>query len=98
MADTEYKSDFKLTTDTSYLAWVYYGVSSVFKILEERNHVKNTPYSIYLLPETYPDSKDHGANVGPIWGRQDPGGPHVGRMNLAIWVALQVTVSQLAAS
>ena len=31
-----------------------------------------------------PDSKDHGANMGPIWGRQDPGGPHVGPMNLAI--------------
>ena len=33
-----------------------------------------------------PDSKVHGANVGPIWGRQDPGGPHVGPMNFAIWV------------
>ena len=22
---------------------------------------------------------------GPIWGRQDPGGPHVGPMNFAIW-------------
>ena len=32
-----------------------------------------------------PDSKVHGANMGPIWGRQDPGGPHVGPMNLAIW-------------
>ena len=31
-----------------------------------------------------PDSKVHGANMGPIWGRQDPGGPHVGPMNLAI--------------
>ena len=34
----------------------------------------------------YPDSKTHVANVGPTWGRQDPGGPHVGHMNLAIWV------------
>ena len=25
----------------------------------------------------YPDSKVHGANMGPIWGRQDPGRPHV---------------------
>ena len=32
-----------------------------------------------------PDSKVYGANLGPIWGRQDPGGPHVGPMNLAIW-------------
>ena len=32
-----------------------------------------------------PDSKVHGTNMAPIWGRQDPGGPHVGHMNLAIW-------------
>ena len=32
-----------------------------------------------------PDSKIHGANVGPTWGRQDPGGPHVGHTNLGIW-------------
>ena len=30
------------------------------------------------------DNKFHGANMGPIWGRQDPGGPHVGPMNFAI--------------
>ena len=32
-----------------------------------------------------PASKAHGANMGPTWGRQDTGGPHVGHMNLAIW-------------
>ena len=32
-----------------------------------------------------PDIKVHGANMEPIWGRQDPGGPHVGLMNFAIW-------------
>ena len=32
-----------------------------------------------------PDSKFHVANMGPIWGRQDPGGLHVGPMKLAIW-------------
>ena len=32
-----------------------------------------------------PDSKVHGANIGPIWSRQDSGGPHVGPMNFAIW-------------
>ena len=35
----------------------------------------------------YPDRKVHGANMGPIWGWQDPGGPHVCPMNIAIWVA-----------
>ena len=28
-----------------------------------------------------PDSKVHGANLGPIWSRQDPGGPQVVPMN-----------------
>ena len=27
--------------------------------------------------------------MGPIWGRQVPGGPHVGPMNLAIWAPAQ---------
>ena len=38
------------------------------------------------LQRNYPDSKIHGANMGPIWGRQELGGPHVGPMNFAIWV------------
>ena len=37
--------------------------------------------SLYL-----PGNKVDGANMGPIWGRQDPCGPHVGRVNLAILV------------
>ena len=36
--------------------------------------------------QCYPNSKVHGANMGPIWGRQDLGGPHVGPMNFGIWV------------
>ena len=34
---------------------------------------------------TYPDSKVHGANMGPTWVLSAPDGPHVGPMNLAIW-------------
>ena len=34
----------------------------------------------------FPDSKIHWANMGPIWGQQNPGGPYVGPMNFAIWV------------
>ena len=36
---------------------------------------------------SFPDLKIHGAYMGPIWGWQDPGGPHVDPMNFAIWVA-----------
>ena len=39
------------------------------------------------------ESKVRGTNMGPIWGRQDPGGPQVGPMNFAIWVGLTVTSS-----
>ena len=35
--------------------------------------------------ENIPNSKDHGANMGPIWGQQDPNVPHFGPMNFAIW-------------
>ena len=32
-----------------------------------------------------PDSKAHDANMGPILGRPDPGGPPVDPINFAIW-------------
>ena len=32
-----------------------------------------------------PYSKVHGANMGPIWGREDPCGPHFGPMKFVIW-------------
>ena len=37
-------------------------------------------YTTVMLP----DSKVRVANMGPTWGRQDPGGPHVDPMNFAI--------------
>ena len=36
----------------------------------------------------YPDSKVHGANMGPTWVLSAPDGPHVGPMNLAMRVEL----------
>ena len=33
-----------------------------------------------------PDSIVHGANMGPIWGRQDPGGTYFGLMNFIVHV------------
>ena len=44
-------------------------------------------FKIVILMANYPDSKVHGANMVPIWLQQDSDGPHVGPMNLAIWVA-----------
>ena len=37
----------------------------------------------------HPDSKVHGANMGPTWVLSAPDGPHVGPMNLAIGAILR---------
>ena len=34
--------------------------------------------------------------MGPIWGRQDPGGPHVGPMNFAIWEGIHIMISHVS--
>ena len=49
------------------------------------------PIMIWL---NVPDNKVHGANMGPIWGRQDPGGPHVGPINFAIWGNIRCHTAQ----
>ena len=48
----------------------------------DRDYYNNPPYAKHIA---IPDSKVHGANMGPIWDRQVLVGPHVGPMNLAIW-------------
>ena len=40
----------------------------------------------------YPDSNVYGANMGPTWVLSVPDGPHVGPMNLTIWVVILVSV------
>ena len=59
------------------------------RYLQELSHPDDLRFKFrYTIPTTLdsiPDSKVHGANMGPIWGRQDPGGAYVGPMNFAIW-------------
>ena len=43
--------------------------------------IQERPPQYQLWMEKYPDSKVHGTNMGPVWGRQVPGGPHVGPWN-----------------
>ena len=62
-------------------AWNNLGPGALIKIHVEI-HVSYQEFS------SIPYSKFHGANMGPIWGRQNPGGPHVGLMNFAIWEGL----------
>ena len=46
--------------------------------------------------KVFPDSKVHGANMGPTWVLSAPDGPHVGPMNLAIkdWYIWAISKTQ----
>ena len=62
------------------------GVAKMNTRCMERYITKNkTTAKIY----SHPGSKVHGANMGPTWGRQDPGGAHVGPIKVAIWAHAQ---------
>ena len=56
------------------------------------NMVCHERYTILLASllcvQLFPDSKVIGANMGPTWVRQDPGGPRVGPVTFAIWIRL----------
>ena len=41
-------------------------------------------YLISVNTKRDPDIKVHGANMGPSWDRQEPGGPQIGHVNLAV--------------
>ena len=45
----------------------------------------------WYVENNVPDSKVNGANMGPIWDRQDPDGSHVGPTNFAIRGITHVT-------
>ena len=50
----------------------------------EQGNITAVQRFVFKMSLARPDSKVGGANMGPIWGRQDPGGPHVGAMNFTI--------------
>ena len=47
-------------------------------MLQSEINLHTLPGQFYNAWYIYPDSKVHGVNMGPTWGRQDPGAPHVG--------------------
>ena len=56
-------------------------------IWKDSLYIEEGPWSLVnYLYKGYPYSKVPGAKMGPIWGREDPGGPHVGPINFAPWV------------
>ena len=62
-------------------------LATVFIRATTRDFVGKMALSLLTMspPKATPESRVHGANMGPIWDRQDPGGPHVGPMNFVIW-------------
>ena len=50
----------------------------------KRSRPSHNKYIWLIGVLTHPGSN---ANMGPTWGRQDPGWPHVGPVNLTIWVS-----------
>ena len=66
--------------------WIIHDVSLPWIVYYCLFMTGNYPLKIY----TSPDNKVHGADMGPIWGRQDPDGPHGSPMNFAIWVKITI--------
>ena len=76
-----------LATKSSYVKWTVPNYNKT-----QQNTAKHGLWyqSLYwLLPKVNtPDSKVHGANMGPIWGRQDQVGPLVGPIYFAVWASM----------
>ena len=68
----------------------------VFRIwcLSCNSHWSKWPKTFCGRCIVYPDSKVHGANMGPTWALSAPGGPHVRPMNLVIRDGTVVTERQ----
>ena len=67
--------------------YVIYGLFHLLAVIKDNKHkafVLSGRALLLLEHVLLPDSKVHGANMGPTRGRQDPGGSHVGPMNLTI--------------
>ena len=67
-----------------------HGTVGTGRLKRPRIHRTATVVNKYVQRSRYicinnTNSKVHGAYMRPTWGRQDPGGPHVGPMILAIW-------------
>ena len=53
--------------------------------MKQKNTSSNQTTRASRQTQKVPDNKVHWANMGPIWGWQDPGWPYVSPMNFVIW-------------
>ena len=97
----------KITTSTTYIAFLVLVVERCIGTCRPRLYPAITMGKLMAVSMFYmwlkvtvflvinPDGKVRGAYMGPIWGRQNPGGPHVGPMNFAIWERLNRTAREV---
>ena len=60
-----------------YLMWYWHMRKNIWHLPKGPHRMWQ--YTTISFGYNYPDSKVHGTNMGPIWGRQDPGGPMLAR-------------------
>ena len=63
-------------------SWSRFPTLLMLYMIHPNNHASGLRFAV-------PDSKVHGANMGPTWVLSAPDGPHVGTMNRAIWDVFQ---------
>ena len=73
---------FQYDSSSSFQQTVVWMLVNTLTMFEEPE--VSTSLFLYQSYRHYPDSKLHGANMGPIWGQKDPAGPHFGPMNFII--------------
>ena len=76
-----------ITDGTSYEALLF---SLHAEYVDDKSHSKVVislaPWRCSSNLKSILDSKVHWAYMGPTWGRQDLGGPHIGPMIIDVWV------------
>ena len=66
------------------------------KFLSHKSILYFTPQGdIWGVCYVYLDDTRIARFMGPTWGRQDPGGPHVGHRNRVIWVNVMQYIESL---
>ena len=66
-----------------------------FSIMRNAIYLPETVFEkCHIRINLFPDSKVHGANMGPTWVLSAPDGPHVGLMNIAIGLFIEMHSSK----
>ena len=73
------------------MEWERHDTHCSWEMIQQKQHkiqngVKSTAMvALVMMSPQQPWEQDSWGNMGPIWDRQGPGGPHDGPMNFALW-------------